>query len=476
MKAVNRRYARQLFIILTLISLLVISGGAASAQKGAPRLDFTLTPTYGSINLNAGFIPDPQTVSVTSGGSVDVSYLGGGCVGFAANAPDYRVSYTSTTSSLLRFYFIGSSGDTTLIVNDPSGNFHCDDDSYGVLDPTVDFTNPVGGTYDIWVGSLSSGAFVSGTLYVTELDANHPGNPAPNNNKGGATRLDFTLAPNYGAANVNSGFIPDPQSVSVTSGGVVDVSYLGGGCTGFAATAPDYRVSYTSANASLLRFYFVGNNGDTTMIVNDPAGNFHCIDDSYGTLDPAVDFSNPAGGTYDIWIGSFASGTYISGTLYITELDGNHPVLAATPVPNNTGGGLDYSLTPNYGTGSLSAGFIPDPKTVSMTSGGSVNVSYLGNSCTGFAANAPDYRVTYTASGSSLLRFYFIGSSGDTTMIVNDPAGNYHCVDDSFGTLNPTVDFSNPSSGTYDIWVGSLASGTFVSGTLNITELAANHP
>lgn len=136
---------------------------------------------------------------------------------------------------------------------------------------------------------------------------------------------------------------------------------------------------------------------------------------------------------------------------------------------------LDYTASPNYGQANLSAGFTPDPYSVGMTSGGEVNVSYLGGSCTGFATVAPDFRVNYTAAGASLLRFYFVGS-GDTTMIVNNPSASYYCVDDSFGTLNPTIDFNNPASGSYDIWVGSFASGTFVSGTLYVTELTGNHP
>lgn len=137
---------------------------------------------------------------------------------------------------------------------------------------------------------------------------------------------------------------------------------------------------------------------------------------------------------------------------------------------------LDYTANPNYGSTSLSAGFSPDPFSVGMTSGGDVNVSYLGGGCAGFATSSPDFRVNYSGGGATLLRFYFIGSSGDSTMIVNDPYGNFYCVDDSFGTLNPTIDFNNPAGGTYDIWVGSYTSGTFISGTLYITGNSGNHP
>jgi len=138
-------------------------------------------------------------------------------------------------------------------------------------------------------------------------------------------KLDYTANPNYGEANLSAGFTPDPFSIGITSGGDVDVSYLGGGCSGFASVSADLRVNFGGGGAALLRFYFIGSNGDPTMVINDPYGNYYCVDDSFGTVNPTIDFNNPAGGTYDIWIGSYASGTNISGTLYVTSASGNHP-------------------------------------------------------------------------------------------------------------------------------------------------------
>ncbi len=136
--------------------------------------------------------------------------------------------------------------------------------------------------------------------------------------------LNYNASPNYGTTTFTSGVGADPVSISAMSGGAVDVSYLGGSCSGFTTAAPDLRVNY-SGNGSLLRLYFVGANGDATMVVNDPYGNFYCVDDSFGTVNPTIDFNNPGGGAYDIWIGSYASNTSVSGTIYITENSGNHP-------------------------------------------------------------------------------------------------------------------------------------------------------
>ncbi len=136
--------------------------------------------------------------------------------------------------------------------------------------------------------------------------------------------LNFSLPPVYGSTAVTSGFVPDPFTVGATAGGPADVSYLGGGCSGFATAAPTFSVNYTAGAFPTLRFYFVGS-GDTTMIINTPGGSYYCVDDSFGTLNPTIDFNSPASGRYDIWIGSFAMGAQVSGTLYITENTGNHP-------------------------------------------------------------------------------------------------------------------------------------------------------
>jgi hypothetical protein len=130
----------------------------------------------------------------------------------------------------------------------------------------------------------------------------------------------------------------------------------------------------------------------------------------------------------------------------------------------------------NFGRGSLRGGFLPDPTTVSITSGGSIDASSAGlpASCRGFVTRQPDYILNYN-NPASFLRLYAVGS-GDTTLVINDGAGNWHCNDDSFGGTNPTVDINNPPAGQYDVWVGSYRAGENIRTTLNITELRSNHP
>jgi hypothetical protein len=136
---------------------------------------------------------------------------------------------------------------------------------------------------------------------------------------------------------------------------------------------------------------------------------------------------------------------------------------------------LNFSLPPIFGSTALTSGFVPDPFTVGITAGGPANVSYLGSGCTGFATSAPSFSVNYTSGAFPTLRFYFIGG-GDTTMIINSPSGSYFCNDDSFGTVDPTIDFNSPSSGRYDVWIGTFAAGGSVGGTLHVTENTGNTP
>jgi hypothetical protein len=126
----------------------------------------------------------------------------------------------------------------------------------------------------------------------------------------------------------------------------------------------------------------------------------------------------------------------------------------------------DLSARATSGEISRSAGFAPDPITVSIYSGGGIDASRsIGGSCVGMIADAPDYEFTYQA-GSWPLTFA-VDSDYDTSLVINGPDGEWYCVDDSEG-LNPILRWGNPPSGTYDIWVGAV--GQAGSSTLYITE------
>jgi hypothetical protein len=135
-------------------------------------LDFALGPNFGEVQLVTGFLPDPLTIDVISGGDIDVRAMnyGNDCAGYATSAPDYRV-YWSGEADIVYVYFLAEEEgqDTTLVINDPGGNWICNDD-YSGRNPLVKLEAPMTGQYDIWVGSYSSGEIITGRLYVTEIE------------------------------------------------------------------------------------------------------------------------------------------------------------------------------------------------------------------------------------------------------------------------------------------------------------------
>jgi hypothetical protein len=287
---------------------------------------------YGSVSLAPGFTPDPRTVAVTSGGSLDVRSmnLGSGCVGYATGRPDYILHLTGQ-SNRLRFYIVGN-GDTGLLINDAAGRWFCNDDSYGGSNPTVTIDDARQGQYDVWVTSYSAGEAIASTLYITELDYN-PGTQGvstvssgtqPTPTSSGSLTVGGSSA-YFGNITLSPGFTPDPYRTSVTSGGSLDVSTmnLGSGCVGYALSQPDF-ILHLSAGTNMLRFYVVGD-GDTGLVVNDGSGRWHCNDDSYGGTNPTVTIPSAPQGQYDVWVTSYRSGEQIRATLHVTELENNHP-------------------------------------------------------------------------------------------------------------------------------------------------------
>ena len=140
------------------IAALAFSGVAAAQNING-------TPSYGNFQLNAGFMPDPQYADVLSGGRTDASRISG-CRGFIATNPDVRVFYNSGSYPLT--IWAESSGDTTLVINAPDGNWYCDDDSGGNLNPAIRFGRPMSGRYEIWVGTFGSTSNLQSRVWISE--------------------------------------------------------------------------------------------------------------------------------------------------------------------------------------------------------------------------------------------------------------------------------------------------------------------
>jgi hypothetical protein len=142
-------------------ALVFLTVGRVQAQP-----DPNLKPTYGSVKLASGFLPDPFTKDVQAGGNIRTSM--GGVNTHVAKAPDFSLHYTRGKYPLS--FTVKSAGDTTLLVNLPDGTWMADDDGGGGLDPLIRIANPQSGRYDIYVGTFRKD-LVAATLHITELDA-----------------------------------------------------------------------------------------------------------------------------------------------------------------------------------------------------------------------------------------------------------------------------------------------------------------
>ena len=119
----------------------LVGGAGRGADKGR----------YGDFVLGAGFMPDPQTASGQTGGSVQATRYGAHCSGVIDTTPDHTLTVTSTVSLDIR---VDSTTDSSLVITGP-GKVLCDDDGGGMLDARVrDTFRP--GEYGIYIGHLGT--------------------------------------------------------------------------------------------------------------------------------------------------------------------------------------------------------------------------------------------------------------------------------------------------------------------------------
>lgn len=140
---------------------------AASLTTAASAQDFSRNPSFGTLNLSAGFPNDPRVVNVTAGGQRNANGLGEGCVGSIANAPDVRVNYQAGDAPLI--FSVASSQDTTLVINGPDGRWTCNDDVNGGVNPQVVYGSPQSGQYDIYIGHYGTGRGIPAQLSISEV-------------------------------------------------------------------------------------------------------------------------------------------------------------------------------------------------------------------------------------------------------------------------------------------------------------------
>lgn len=136
---------------------------------GSVQPDWRAEPRYGTLNLNVGFEPDPRTVEVEAGGSRQANGLGPNCVGWIDfSRPDVDLNYSPGQGQYPLYISAVSQADTTIVINDPQGRWHCNDDFEG-LNPGIVFQQPLHGNYNIWVGTLEAGPTQRATVRISEI-------------------------------------------------------------------------------------------------------------------------------------------------------------------------------------------------------------------------------------------------------------------------------------------------------------------
>jgi hypothetical protein len=141
-----------------------------------------------------------------------------------------------------------------------------------------------------------------------------------------ASAQTISAAPTYGSVTLQSGFTPDPFNVQISSGGPINVanSLRGDECVGFIANAPDFNLNWVAGSGALPLFISANSAADTTLVINTPDGRWYCSDDGgVNALNPGLRITNPQGGLYNIWVGTYGNAANHPATLSISELNSN---------------------------------------------------------------------------------------------------------------------------------------------------------
>lgn len=145
---------------------------------------------------------------------------------------------------------------------------------------------------------------------------------------------------NFGAHNVYGTNLPTPYVVNVISGGNLEARQQGvpSNCHGFVTAQPDVIINYAQPSRRLA--FFVDGQGDTTLVIRAPNGQWWCSDDEGGGQNPLVDIQNPQGGQYEVWVGSFRATEQLRGAFQVydpntlVQAQQQAQVVQVQPVPN----------------------------------------------------------------------------------------------------------------------------------------------
>ena len=174
---------------------------------------------------------------------------------------------------------------------------------------------------DLFQALGTFGEIASGLVDVLSAPSPDPAQSAtgPGRGESASTKPNALGTPSFGRLSLGPGFAPDPKSIALTAKGRTPLDdRLGPECIGFVdASRPDVVLDYAAGSRSL--HIYAESNADTALIVQTPAGQWICNDDSPdSSLDPAVSIARPMPGRYTIWVATIERGE-ADATLFFSE-------------------------------------------------------------------------------------------------------------------------------------------------------------
>ncbi len=497
-------------LVLWLVAFLL--GFANVPTHAQEALSPNAPPEHGGFALGAGFQPDPlPAAGILAGGSLDIGILNMGedCRGYVTAQPDLRINIIYPFA-FLRFIFVSDSllNDTILIIRTPGGTYRCNEDSFSVNNPSLDYRDMVMGEYSIWVGSIAPNTIAQGTLYLSISEAVYPsstglvmpfagavvtptpgGVALPTPNPG--SFMDTDAVPANGTTILEQGFLPDPYWSVLVGGGSLPVPphdltnpipAVVSECGGYASSAPQFRLDWRGLSTRLRMFFIPATpaDADTGLAVHGPEGWLCNKSFAPGFLEPLVEFINPLEGEYSVWVThESAPDVPVSGVLYVTEKLYYPTFLprALTTDAISLVNGLDSAQPSAQAAAELPELFDPDPLTIPVTAGGLLDIPALNpeldarTGCEGYMDAAPDITLNLTTQ-QSLLRLFFLPDDGvaDATLILRTPDGRWYCSDDSYDSVHPTLNLVSAQPGSYQVWVGTYTAPDPLPGMLYVTR------
>lgn len=138
---------------------------------------------------------------------------------------------------------------------------------------------------------------------------------------------------NFGSITLYGSQLAQPYSMQVVSGGNIDASRVGlpSNCRGFVTQNPDVIVQYQQPGRQL--GFFAEAQGDTTLVVRGPNGQWWCSDDEGGNRNPLIAMVNAQPGQYEVWVGSYNAGQQIQSRFVVYDPSMQQQPQAYQPPP-----------------------------------------------------------------------------------------------------------------------------------------------